>query len=347
MKVLYICFTDFDNINRGSAVRPYKMYNAFINRGYEVILINGNVQERRKKFIHSKKNNHLENIDYCYIEPSTYPCHPIDYLMFIYIKSLNIPVGLFYRDMYHKFPELFNKKGIKKMELLIRYKFDWSIYKIISKTIFFPSDSMAKYFKFDNKAALPPAGDILNTKKESLQYNVIYVGGVSKRYGTDKLLEAMQIVNDTFKRINLILVCRDYDDTFFKKYENEEWLSIKHVSGEELEQFYSKSDVAIIPIQENEYHNFAVPIKLFEYLSYNMPIITTNCFETARFVRNNQIGIVTNDNAQELAEAIIKLYKNDNEIFKYTNNSKKTLINGNLWGHRVDKIEKYLLDVHD
>ena len=78
-----------------------------------------------------------------------------------------------------------------------------------------------------------------------------------------------------------------------------------------------------------------------------MPIITTNCFETARFVRNNQIGIVTNDNAQELAEAIIKLYKNDNEIFKYTNNSKKTLINGNLWGHRVDKIEKYLLDVHD
>ena len=73
----------------------------------------------------------------------------------------------------------------------------------------------------------------------------------------------------------------------------------------------------------------------------------TNCFETARFVRNNQIGIVTNDNAQELAEAIIKLYKNDNEIFKYTNNSKKTLINGNLWGHRVDKIEKYLLDVHD
>ena len=346
MKVLYICFTDFDNINRGSAVRPYKMYNAFINRGYEVILINGNVQERRKKFIHSKKNNHLENIDYCYIEPSTYPCHPIDYLMFIYIKSLNIPVGLFYRDMYHKFPELFNKKGIKKMELLIRYKFDWSIYKIISKTIFFPSDSMAKYFKFDNKAALPPAGEITKVNKEHLSNSVIYVGGTSKEFGTDILLDAMRYVNEKIN-IKLILVCREYNDELFDKYANSNWLEIKHLSTDELAHEYVNSDIAIIPRPITEYNSFAVPIKLFEYLSYNVPIVTTNCFETARFVENNQIGVVTGDNYQELAEAIMKLYKNDNEIFKYTNNSKKTLINGNLWGHRVDKIEKYLLDVHD
>ena len=93
------------------------MYNAFINRGYEVILINGNVQERRKSsFI--VKNNYLENIDYCYIEPSTYPCHPIDYLMFIYIKSPNIPVGYFTEICTINFRSYLTKKELRRWNYL-------------------------------------------------------------------------------------------------------------------------------------------------------------------------------------------------------------------------------------
>ena len=43
---------------------------------------------------------------------------------------------------------------------------------------------MAKYFKFDNKAALPPAGEITKVNKEHLSNCVIYVGGTSKEFGT-------------------------------------------------------------------------------------------------------------------------------------------------------------------
>ncbi len=343
MKVLFICFTDFININRGSAVRPFKIYNAFIKKGHDVILINGNAQERRNKLIQNKKNSRLDNIDYCYIEPSTYPCHPLDYLMFMYVRSLKVPVGLFYRDMYFKFPELFKKQGIKKIELLIRYWIDWTIYKFISKTIFFPSDSMAEYFNFDNKVALPPAGDDMQLIREHLKYSLIYVGGLSKEFGTEILLEAMDILNKK-KKIKLVIICREYDNQLFDKYKNSDWLEIKHLSNHELQQEYMNADVAIIPRPITEYNNFAIPIKLFEYLSYHMPIVTTNCFETAKFVRENQIGIVVDDDSQVMADAIIQLFESPDEIEKYAKKTKEVLLNENLWEHRVDKIEEHLLN---
>lgn len=343
MKVLYYSFSDFNSATSGSSMRPYKINNAFKKLGYEVILINGDINKRWELFRNFKKEDAFDNIDYCYIEPSTYPCHPLDYIMFAAIKMMKIPTGIFYRDMYYKFPELFKKRGIKKLQLLSRYKLDWFFYKKIAKTIFFPSSTMAKHFKFKNKKTLPPAGEIIKMNSKVIKYNLIYVGGVSNRYGTDILLEAVDIVNKEYGNINLHLICRKYEEHFFDDYRDESWLKIIHASGEKLSEYYNNSDIALIPLRINEYNNFAVPVKLFEYLSYNMPIVTTNCFETARFVKENEVGLVTDDNSRSLADAIINLYKNKNLLEFYSKQARKKLYEENLWEHRVLKIEKNLL----
>ena len=44
--------------------------------------------------------------------------------------------------------------------------------------------------------ALPPAGEITKVNKEHLSNCVIYVGGTSKEFGTDILLDAMRYVNE-------------------------------------------------------------------------------------------------------------------------------------------------------
>ena len=344
MKVLFICYTNFLSVNSGSLVRPYMIYKAFVSKGYEVLLINGDVKERMSKFLRYKKDDAFKNVDYCYIEPSTYPSHPLDYIIFEYIRKLNIPVGLFYRDMYYKFPEFFKKSGYKKYELSFRYKIDWLMFKRLSKVIFFPSQTMASYFQFSNKATLPPAGEIKFTEKKELNDSIIYVGGVNEIYGTPILLEALKIVNINHKRITLNIVCREYNRCIFEKYKKEDWLNISHVSGEELKSMYYISDIAIIPIKINTYNNLAIPVKLFEYMSFGLPIISTDCFETACFIRKNEIGVVVQDNPESLAEAIINLYENPDMIKKLSENVKKTLINGNLWTDRIDAIEKYLIN---
>lgn len=346
MKVLYMCFTDFNNINSGSSVRPYKLYTTFVEMGYEVLLINGvNAKTRRKKYLELKENKDLRDIDYCYIEPSTYPCHPLDYSIFLWIKKMKVPVGIFYRDMYYKFPELFQKTGFKNIELQVRYKIDWYIYKLIANTIFFPSDTMAKYFKFNRKVALPPAGEIHNIKKdlEKIHYRIIYVGGVSVEMGTKILLEALEKVNQ-IKSVALTLVCRDYNKNLFDKYKNSEWLEIKHLTNNQLIEEYEKVDFAIIPRPVNEYNNFAVPVKLFEYISYGMPIVTTNCFEITDFVEKNNIGIVLKDNSKDLADGIVYLYNNPDKIKEYAKSAKGALEKENLWSHRIEKIEEFLIN---
>lgn len=343
MKVIFIAYTDFKVINSGSSVRPYKIYTAFKEKGYEVLLINGDVKERRRRFLEYKNKKMFESVDYCYVEPSTYPTHPLDYLMFAYIKKLNIPIGIFYRDMYHKFPELFRKSGYKKCELLFRYAMDWYIFKKVSKVIFFPSNTMAVYFDFENKVSLPPAGEVKKTRPQNINGNVIYVGGVSDRYGTPIMLEALKIVNNNYKKIGLNLVCREYEEKIFGKYKNEAWLKIINASGTQLDKVYSESDIAIIPIRNIEYHNFTIPVKLFEYISYNLPIISTDCFETAKFIKQNNIGIIVKDNAESIAQAIIEVYENPYRIREFKENIQKCLVNENLWIHRIDKIEQFLV----
>lgn len=66
------------------------------------------------------------------------------------------------------------------------------IYIMISKAVFFPSDSMVIYCKFNNKVALPPAGEVKNRKNTNLNNTVIYVGGVSKEFGIDILVLCLE-----------------------------------------------------------------------------------------------------------------------------------------------------------
>ncbi|MBF7096121.1 glycosyltransferase [Alkalibacter mobilis] len=343
MKVIFITYADFENLASGSSVRPYKIYKTFISLGYEVILIQGNLKSRRKSYLEYKKNGELNNADYCYIEPSTYPVHPLDYFMFYDINKKNIPIGLFYRDMYYKFPDLFPKKGFKKWMLLFRYKLDWFVFTKISDTIFFPSETMAGYFDFSSKAALPPGGEKIDLPPKELKRSVVYVGGVSERYGTGILLEAFKIINDKGAEINLNLVCRERESDFLKDYRKEKWLSIISAKGDELADVYNKSDLAVIPLKRSEYNDLAVSVKLFEYMSYGLPVVSTDCTEMARIINENNIGVVVEADPDSMADAIIKLYDDRDKLESLKKQTISALASKHLWEHRVKSIEDSLL----
>ena len=48
-KILYITFTDFGDLSSGSAVRSFRMYNAFKNLGYDVKLLEGQQNKRKTR----------------------------------------------------------------------------------------------------------------------------------------------------------------------------------------------------------------------------------------------------------------------------------------------------------
>lgn len=342
MKILYITFVDFDSLTSGSSVRPKKLYDAFIKKGHEVKLLTGLQNrkiERWKNCYKFFKDIKKEKYDLCYIEP---PAGPIfnfcDHLLMLYIAKIKkIPMGIFYRDAYWKFAK-WNDVGNKLKTLVIKYMhiFDLQIIKATCSKVYFPSKMMADLFEIKGKDTLPPGcEDIKVIKDENISgIQLVYVGGMNEQYGGQLLLESLEKVNSK-KRVNLHLVCRKDDIKYLEKYKDKEWLTVYHASGEELINIYAKGNVAIIPRKIDLYMNFAMPIKLLEYVTFEMPIISTNCTEVANFINSNNIGLVCEDNVESIATVLeniteeqLKLY-NDNIIKAKKNNT---------WEKRVDKI---------
>lgn len=340
--ILYITFVDFNEQKSGSSVRPKKIYDAFLEEGYKVSLLTGlqnRLWERWKNCFSFYKKIRKNNYEFCYVEPPAGPIFNLsDHLLLLYISKIKkIPVGLFYRDAYWKFADWYEIKGFKRAVINFMHKFDWFIIKNTCKKVYFPTKTMSELFDFPDKEPLPPACELLNIEKvNSDKVELIYVGGVSEQYGGKLLLETLDKINME-RKMNLHLVCRAGEVKEIQEYTNKPWLKIYHASGEELKDIYNKANIAIIPRKIDKYMDFAMPVKLFEYISYELPIVATNCKEVAQFINLNKIGIVCDDNVESLYKTLLNI--DMNSILEYTDNVKNTKKN-NTWNKRVEQISK-------
>ncbi len=353
----------------GSSVRPIKVLEAFREfgeeQGIQIIAINGESKIRKKQLRRLYENTNPKEILFCYMENSTLPIWLTDYdhkprspflewAFFRYLRQNSIPLGLFYRDIYWKFNDEYNIKGLKRAIMKFIYACELRLYKRYVTQFFLPSKQMNQYTKFDPKRvhALPPGGmnclPLANkdNHEEGRKLNVIYVGGISPRYGLDILLEAFKLLNKKNDVARLMMVCRE--DEYYKyytkirPYEKFSWLEVYHAYGEKLLSIYEQADIAIIPRHKTLYNDFAVPVKLFEYLSFGLPVVVTDCAAQAEIVENDKLGVVTRDDSVSISQGIAFFLDFETRM-QYENNVQDALINHHLWIHRVKKVYKILM----
>jgi glycosyltransferase involved in cell wall biosynthesis len=349
-RLLLITFIDFGEMKSASSVRPQRMYDAFVKLGYDVSLLSGLQNRRRERWrrVFQKYREIRKNLpDLCYIEPPSGPFFNLcDHLLLLYLRLKKVPVGIFYRDAYWRFAEWWNIKPVKKFFLTLMHRFDLFIIKRTCKVVFFPTQTMADLFKLKRKSVLPPAGANFFTKEHETAGRALYVGGVSKRYGTDIMLEAFSILNSKMQKdAKLTVCCRESEmKDLFVKYINEPWLEVVHLSGDDqLKPLYEQSDIALFPGRRDIYMDFCMPLKLFEYLSRALPIVTTDCKETAKFVLQNGIGVVSQDNPQSFAMAVAALVGDRQQLRLCRVNAQNALTQRNLWEHRAQKAAQEIL----
>lgn len=364
--LLYITFVDLNNLDcSGSSVRPFKMLKAFEALDLNIKVLDGWNNQRR-----IRKNNVRKILEWlktntpkmCYVEPPSGPIFcAIDLKLLRRLHKVGVPIAVFYRDAYWKFPsfDCGEKRPLKerlKLKIVkVMQQYDLHLFKKVSKHIFFPSDTMAELFEADNKSALPPAcviRDHINYEAEEERIKstevltYFYVGGASKRYGTQLLVDSFKAVNAQGLISKLILVCPEKQWNNMKNSLNvtncEAWLKVVHTSGDEnLSPLYEQSDIAIIPLLRSVYNDFAIPIKMYEYMSFNKPMIVTNCTEMKNFVMKNNLGWVVKDNVNSLYSEIIDLNNNRNEIIQKKENGSH-IVHQNTWKKRAETIIKVL-----
>ncbi len=326
----------------GSRVLPYQLYLAFQKIGYKVDLITGSRAVRLEKVMELARSRKLDRYLFCFSEPSPYPVHPIiDYAFYLLLWVNKVPTGIYYTDAYWKFPDLFPRSLFRKLFLLVRYRLDLLVFSRAASLFFFPTGAMADLFQLRcPRVVLPFGGEVLFL--DSCTYpevnTAIYVGGISRRYGAAILLETFKLINE-IRKLNLEIICRkdelEREQAVFAPYSGARWLHIHHLSGDALHEIYRKSDLAIIPLLKNVYNDIVMPMKMFEYLSHGLPIVATNCTETANFIIHNQVGLIAEDNAESLAEKILQLMSDPELYRELRRNVRRTLENGNLWTDRA------------
>lgn len=345
IKILFHAPYQLSGVSSGSQVRPIRILEAFLDLGYHVTVVSGSVPERKELI----RNLRIQpgDFDLCYSEPSTYPVHPIwDYLFYIRIKQAGIPLGIYYRDAYWKIvPEWIPQGMTKKIILQLRYRIDLRLFNLVANVIYFPSQSLAELFRFPCKEILPPGAKKMFVEspleKKSDTPNIIYVGNILPRYGLDLLFDMMVELNQ-LRNANLILICPakniSNNPSTFSRHIGKRWLKIYHISGKELNNYYQNAAIGIIPRPINKYNNLAMPVKLFEYLSFGIPIVATNCKEMGNFIKYNRCGLAVQDNSTDLANAINYLVGDPEVYRRYASAARDTIINGNLWTDRAEKV---------
>lgn len=117
--------------------------------------------------------------------------------------------------------------------------------------------------------------------------------------------------------------------------------------GDELKKLYPTCDFAVIPRKYNRYMGITVPIKLYEYTAYGLPIVAADMLETTIFINKYNIGIICDCTAPSLADAILEMYSDEEQFKKYHNNALKALRDGNYWTDRAKQVARDLGKLKD
>ena len=347
------------NATAASGIRPLRMIDAFKEIGYHVTIIDGYGADRKDK-IASLKQQILSGVkfDFLYSESSTQPTllteknhlpkYPLlDFAFMNFCKIHNIKIGLFYRDIYWLFPEYGKDLSfIKKYLAKLFYKYDLIKYNSLVDSIYLPSIHMSKYIHtipVSKFKTLPPGHNIynslpeINNQKDTI--NLLYIGGLGSHYQMHKLFKALK----NFKQINFTLCTRKKEwENIKDEYKLLNNINIVHKSGKELNELYQKTDIAILFVKPQEYREFAAPVKLFEYIGQEKPIIASKGTLAGEFVEKNDIGWNIDYTEVALKTLLTQLINNKDLILMKKKNIKAIKAN-HTWKARARKVQEDLI----
>lgn len=289
----------------GSGIRPVKMYQAFQDAGFEVFLVSGYAPERRQRIKEVKRLiRQGEKFAFLYSESATIPTaltEPkhlpphlfLDFSFFRFCQKHGINGGVFYRDIYWLFP-IYEKLVSKPIATLMRLIYRWDLhnYKRTLTKVFIPSKQMGKHIPIIPQqmfAPLPPGCIENQTSLPSDNLNLLYVGGLGEHYRIKKLLTAVA----NTKGVELVICVPEA----VWAHSKEEYLpfiaeniKIVHVFGEELEKWFAWANVGCIVVEPDEYWQFAVPIKLLDYIGHGLPVLASTTTWASNFIEENNCG---------------------------------------------------------
>lgn len=147
-------------------------------------------------------------------------------------------------------------------------------------------------------------------------FNVLYIGGIDAIRGIDVLIKSAQILNEKIKNFRIIIVGEgNLRSTYMQMVDslhlNDVVLFEGHKPSRLLKNYIESAAVCIIPHVKSEQTDNSSPNKLFQYMLYGKPVISSNCNSVQKIIETHECGLIfQNLDESDLAEKIMTFYNN-------------------------------------
>jgi glycosyltransferase involved in cell wall biosynthesis len=207
--------------------------------------------------------------------------------------------------------------------------------------LLYPSSGLGAYFDSQQPTAVFPPAGLPNREYIPPAWElptIVYMGGASFRYGSDLLLAAMEQVVACYPTARCCFITHQPDYIAHHPARHASWLTVESRTFAELPEIMRSATLMVSPLRINSYNNLAVPVKLFDYMSFGRPIIATVCRDTAALIGQLEAGLVVEDTVESLSQGIIRLLKDHNLATRLGQNGYQAIQQAHSWPHRAEQL---------
>jgi glycosyltransferase involved in cell wall biosynthesis len=158
-----------------------------------------------------------------------------------------------------------------------------------------------------------------------MNFDLIYIGGITRDRGIFKLLKAVALLKQEFPRLNVLILGRFHNAAVEKEFNDyingsnlnaiiyyQSWLP-----AEKIGLLLKRSRIGLWLFNpQNRRMRKAIPLKVLEYLAAGLPVVTIGTPLMKDLVEKNRLGLCCDYHTQAIAAAVGKLLRYGGEEYR-------------------------------
>lgn len=184
------------------------------------------------------------------------------------------------------------------------------------------------------------AGEIRPETRSSVSEipRIIYAGNFERYEYVDLFIKSLPYLRKHIPLMEPIIIGKGPEEDKLKKLAS--LVGFKDIfkgpkSRDEAFKLCATCDVGVVPTKKS----FSTPIKLFDYLSVGLPVVTIRGMWWSKIVEQYQVGITADFDPECYAKAIVNLLHSP-ELEKYGRNAKNLILKKYNWSHVAKKLSR-------
>jgi glycosyltransferase involved in cell wall biosynthesis len=315
-----------------------------LGRLVDLDVIAGYRGPRRLALARYALSGRLRGLDGIYVESSSFLPAEADVAFLALARTLGRPVLTYVRDAYQLFPDDYPRSSWRQRAGAAAFGPAVRALRAVSTRLAFPTRGLAEAVLGEaaggEAVLLPPGAPApVTVARADGACELLFVGDARlPAHGADRLIDAVGRARERGAAVELLVVCRPGQEP----PPHPEWLRLARAEGRQIHALLPGVLASVIPRPRSAYNDLALPVKLYEYLSYGRPLLVTDCTEQAAVVRDAGAGLVVGDDPEELAAAIVELAGAGPETLERWSERARAAASAASWRSRAERVVELL-----